>query len=77
MNKLDDIVITAGLAHCTNPLTGEREYDALIVLRVQETYLEITHSLTPWPNVLPDRVQAAIQREAEEKVFTSDYNPFG
>jgi hypothetical protein len=68
---------TTGLAYCTNPLTGEREYDALIGLRVHETCMEIAHSLSSIPfRTLPDKVQTAIKREAEEMVFIQDHNPF-
>lgn len=77
MINLDGAVITNGLAYCTNPHTGQPEYDALIVMRVAETRAEIARCLSSLPpSLLPDRVQAAIQREAEEMVFISNYNPF-
>lgn len=68
---------TTGLAYCTNPLTGEREYDALSGLRVHETCMEIARSLSSLPpSMLPDKVQAAIKLEAEYMVFVCDYDPF-
>lgn len=68
---------TGGIAYVTNPITGQRDYDALTGLRVHETCIEIAHSLSPTPfTSLPERVQAAIKAEAEHEVFVNDYDPF-